>query len=222
MVSWKDGRRKLRLKHQRFMLTLDRQLEAVLTGASATATASASGEALTAQPEPFGRSATDGAGNRTSTAATQAGTEERGAAAEHATQGNADSDHKHRARTVSGCLEGTDAAQQDREQGRAGLPARPASAPSVLQRSSETEAMPDATGQTSAAGTAWLPAPSSRPGDTVTGRQADVGSAWAAGAASSASTTSNTPSVAHVISSFGGPAWGATEARLLEVVSARW
>ena len=213
MMSWRDGRRKLRLKHQRFMLTLDRQLSAVLAGVSGQASASAASDLpLSSHPQATGVPDTDDAAVPGAHAASQAGVQELGAAAASVSGGDADiadaGGRRGCARTASGCLERTHATAPGLEQGRPARP-RPASAPSVLQRATEVAVATSSGGQTSA-GAAWLPAPSLRPAASATALSADVHPPWHTGR-TSVDPTSNSPTVAHMISSFGGPAWGATE-----------
>ena len=207
MMTWRDGRRKLRLKHQRFMLTLDRQLSAVLTGAGGQVSAASSSETLAAQPQAAGMPVPlkDGIAGPDPIAASQAGAGELGAAPASVSGGDAitvNDGRRRRARSASGCLEGTSAAEHDAEQYGIGQP-RPASAPSVLQQAVET--VEAAASAQHAAGVAWLPAPDLPPAAAASaGRSAEV---------SSVDPASGSANVAHIISSFGRPAWGATEVR---------
>ncbi len=213
MMSWRDGRRKLRLKHQRFMLTLDRQLSAVLTGASGQVSASGPAEPPSAQPQVTGEPVVKGVEVPGSEAANKAGDQELGAATATVSGGDAatvDDSHRRGARSASGCLEGSNAAVHDPEQCGDRRP-RPASAPSVLHRVAETEPAPAASRQI-AAGVAWLPAPDLQAAAPAAGRPPE-GSAPHIAGTTSVDPSSNSATVAHVMNSFGGPAWGATEVR---------
>ncbi len=215
MMSWRDGRRKLRLKHQRFMLTLDRQLSAVLTGASGQASASDSAEPPSAQSQATGVPIQDGTEGPDSQAASKADILDLGAATAQVSGGDSatvSDNHRRAARSASGCLEDGSPFLHDAEQYGAGRP-RPASAPSVLQQATETEPAPAASGQT-AAGVAWLPAPElASPAAPAAGNTA-AESGLHAVRTISVDPSSNSATIAHVINSFGAPAWGATEVRL--------
>ena len=188
-MSWKNDRRKLRLKHQRMMLTLDRQVAAVLTGSSQLHSPAEHLDTEPQQPVPGAGSAGQPLAEvPNKTVASVTGNGGRGGA-----------------RTPLGRLEGIAAAEEEKRQCSA-VRRRPASALAVLQRSSEPAA---ATGP-SEPGTAaehWLPAPYGLFGaaQTVSNPRENPDG--------DVKPLSSSLSSAHVLGTLGGPAWGATEVR---------
>ena len=197
LASRKSDRRKLRLKHQRIMLTLDRQLAAMLTGSSGPQSPAAAGN-LGTEPQP----SVPGLG-----AAARAADEEQ-ATKRASTSGeslDANNGSRRGARTPLGRLEANAAAEETKRQCSA-VRRRPTSAPAVLQRGSDPAAAANPM-EPAAALAHCLPAP----GELHESQNAGKPTVIPDGDTQAASGNHHRNS--QILGGFGGPAWGATEAR---------
>jgi hypothetical protein len=195
-VAGTNDRRKLRLKHQRIMLTLDRQLVAVLTGSSGPRSPAPAGDHGT-DPQP----SVPGVDSAALAAVREQASMKASMSQEHA---SADDSSRRSARTPLGRLEGIGAAEETKRQCSA-VWRRPISAPATLQRGIDPAAAATPA-EPAAASAHWLPAS----GELHGGQDADKPQEVPGGNSAPAN---GGHSVSQIVGSFGGPAWGATEVR---------